>query len=62
MATFLASGLIFPAVPLRKYPLPTPLLISMAVLSRQGVWQHYRSPTFREIILMEMVNIQEMSL
>ena len=55
----LCRGRILPAVALGKHPLPAPLPIGMAVLSRQGMGQPCRSPTRRQILPMEAVNLLE---
>ncbi|MFZ0407341.1 MAG: hypothetical protein WAM11_04420, partial [Cyanobium sp.] len=57
VAALLELVLVFPVVSLGKHPLPVPLPISIAVLSRQGLGQHHRSPTRRQILLMEAANI-----
>ena len=60
VAALLSRGRVLPAVSLGKHPLPAPLPIGMAVLSRQGMGQDHRSPTSRQILLMEAANMLEM--
>jgi hypothetical protein len=60
VAALLSRGRVPPAISLGKHLLPTPLPIGMAVFSRQSMGQHHRSPTRRQIPLMEAANILEM--
>lgn len=56
VTALLCRGEILPAVSLGKHPLPARLPIGTAVLPRQGMGQHYRSPPRRQTLLMEAVN------
>jgi hypothetical protein len=47
---------VFQAVSLGEHPLPAPLPIGPAVLPRQGMGQHHRTPPRRQTLLIEAAN------
>jgi hypothetical protein len=61
VTSLLCRSRILPAVSLGEHPLPAPLPIDTAVLPRQGMGQYHRSPPRPQILLMEAVNILEVT-
>ena len=59
VTALLCLGRVIPVVLLGEHPLPAQLPLDNAVFPRQGIRQNHRTPTRREMLLMETANSLE---